>query len=191
MNKKLKFLTFLFTFLYLFSNLNISYSTSNTNIDLGGKLELGVKDMGYYIDENCEYTVSIPKAVQNWMYPGWSNPINLALVEKNNSSIDFYQVYEPNSGANAYAKFKKKGGVPIYIHELKYTNWRYGEVFFNESYMGNRNSTDNIATIIHEIGHILGLDDINNINSIMHYSAGRIQKKVTKDANDAIVRKYK
>ncbi|MEB3428681.1 hypothetical protein VLK81_01340 [Citroniella saccharovorans] len=56
--------------------------------------------------------------------------------------------------------------------------------------MGTRSSEDNVATIIHEMGHVLGLRDIYNKNSIMHFNDGGYARKVTKDANDAVVNKY-
>ena len=43
----------------------------------------------------------------------------------------------------------------------------------------------------HGKAHVFGLRDINNRNSIMHYSGDKLVRRVTKDANDAIVRKYR
>lgn len=187
-NSLLIVLVMLFIMAFTIKN---SFATSNTNIDLGGKLDRGVRSLGYYISPECEYTVSIPKAIKNWEYPGWNNPINIYSVEKANSNIDFFQIYKKGANYNAYAEFFLEGGRQLRISQLRTTDWRYGEIRLNEANMGRRNSVDNVATIIHEIGHILGLDDINNVNSIMHFSADRKPKTVTKDANDAIVRKYR
>lgn len=160
-------------------------------ISWNGKLENGVKSMGYYINSNCEYTVSIPKAIENWTYPGWSNPINMYSVTKANSNMDFIQVYEPTSNSNAYTMLFKKGGVLVKINDLMNGfSWRYGEIRLNEAKMGTRSSEDNVATIIHEMGHVFGLRDIKNEYSIMHFNDQKKVKKVTKDANDAVVSKY-
>ena len=56
--------------------------------------------------------------------------------------------------------------------------------------MGNYSQYISTYIIIHEIGHVLGLRDINNKNSIMHFNDGGYARKVTKDANDAVVNKY-
>ncbi|MGX7071308.1 hypothetical protein [Helcococcus kunzii] len=157
-----------------------------TNISLPGKLELGVKRVGYWISPGCEYTVSIPKAAENWEKPGWWNPINLFHVaESRYSNIDFNQSNSA-SNANATTMVYLKGGAPGSWNKP----WRYAVITLMESNMGKRERYKNIGTIIHEMGHAFGLDDINNRHSIMHYTSDKINYKVTKDANDAVARKY-
>lgn len=182
MKKKIVTLIIAITLLILPS---FSYAYG-TNISLPGKLELGVSRVGYWISPGCEYTVSIPLAAQNWENPGWTNPINLLSVsESSYSNIDFYQS-NTASKANASTRVFLKGGA---VASWNYP-WRYAEIMLYESNMGSRPQYKNVGTIIHEMGHAFGLDDINNRYSIMHYSSDKVYFKVTKDANDAIVRKY-
>lgn len=161
-------------------------------ISKGGKMELGVKNVGVWISPDCEYTVSIPRAIENWEYPGWWNPVNMSIVEsKKWSTIDFYQEYTPYSNVNAYTAYYYSDGSALLVGESETNNWRYTKIHLNESNMGNRPSYKNVATIIHEIGHAFGLNHVSSKYSIMYAGDDRYVYKVTKDANDAIVNKYR
>lgn len=126
------------------------------------------------------------------MYPGWSNPINFYAVSEANSNMDFKQTYDKNSRYSAYVETYKYGRILVTPAQKDYMDWRFGVIHLNEYRMGSMNSNDVIGIIVHEIGHVLGLKDVNNINvSIMHFNDERFHKRVTNDANSAIVRKYK
>ena len=77
-------------------------ASTTTDISFYGKLE-NARNVNYWIDANCEYTVSIPNAAQLLTYPdGMSNRLNLYLsTDKSSSCIEFYQ-YSLNDNINAF-----------------------------------------------------------------------------------------
>lgn len=185
---KRKIICMIFLFLIISSK---SYATTNTDIDFNGSLEDGVGSLGVWISPSCEYTYSIPQAIDNWNYPGWSNPVNMVSVEESQYSyIDFYQVYRPGANYTAYTICYSAQNEGLTYYQKEYMDWRYAEITLNEAVMGSRPTYKNIGTIIHEMGHAMGLKDINRRSSIMHFNSDKIYYRVTRDANDAIVRKY-
>ena len=62
-----------------------------------GKLQNG-KNIYYWIDQNCQYTVAIPQAVKKLRYPkGMWNPIVLnRTTNKPSSKMDLYQYKFPD-----------------------------------------------------------------------------------------------
>lgn len=159
----------------------------------------GGKDIAYWIDSNCEYTVSIPNAVQKLMYPdGLSNPLVLSYTGYNqNSKMDFYQYYDVKDDSAAYATTHRKNSSGEYYamfpNEKDVNDWVYTEIHINDYLMNNIDNTKRETILIHEILHGYGLRDLyNDANkaSIMYGRDGGVASGVTADANRILNDKY-
>lgn len=177
-----------------FNLLSLS-ATTNTDIDYNNRLTQGT-DIYYWISPTCEYTNSIPNAAQKLMYPPSSvgtNPLILNRTYTNSASkMDFYQ-YSKTDYINAYTMTYRKNTSGNYyampVSEKEKYDWVYGEIYINDNYMNNYSTSTREAVILHEMLHVYGLKDISNANSIMYYATPNA-KTMTKDANDAINKKY-
>ncbi len=134
----------------------------------------------------------ITGATNNWMYPGWDNPIYIHYASSNyGSNLDFHQnsnsYFLGGSSTLAWTRFFNGNGGEIYPWN---TNWYYAEVHINNDAYRNPSFTNSQAqgTTTHEVGHALGLaHDNNNIYSIMCQTGyGRAVQTVQKVDNDAI-----
>ncbi len=159
----------------------------------------GGKDIAYWIDPNCEYTVSIPNAVQKLMYPdGLSNPLILSYTDVNqNSKMDFYQYYDILDGSAAYTTTHKKNSngeyYAMFPNEKDVNDWVYAELHINDYLMNNISKTEREKILIHEMLHGYGLKDLyNEANkaSIMYGKNGGVASGVTADANRILNDKY-
>jgi hypothetical protein len=138
------------------------------------------------------WSTYITGGANNWMYPGWSNPIYINFVSSNyGSTMDFHLNYSSYflGGYNTLAqtKFFNSSGVEI---SPTSANWAYAEIHINDDAYRNPGFTNAQAqgTTIHEMGHAFGLaHDQGNPYSIMcQTAAGRIVQSVQKVDNDAI-----
>ncbi|MCD4850244.1 matrixin family metalloprotease [Arthrobacter sp. AK01] len=134
----------------------------------------------------------IKGAANNWMYPGWSNPIYISFVGSNiGSTMDFHQHNDAYFGGGmnvlAWTSFFSATGGTIYPES---SNWTYAEVHINNSVysLASTSNESALGTTIHEMGHAFGLAHYNNIPfSIMCQTAyGRVAQRVTGVDNDAI-----
>lgn len=169
-------------------------------IDFENKLTTPAnRNFAYMIHEGCEYTVAIPAGAQKLMYPAnMTNPIVLwQTTNYQQSKIDFYQESEPNAYYSAYViTFRKNTSgdyeaMPVYERDLY--NWTYGEIWLNDASMVNMSSDHRSATILHEMLHVFGLNDLyysSNIGSIMYGYDDRATKIMTSDANQVLNEKY-
>jgi len=134
----------------------------------------------------------ITGAANNWMYPGWDNPIYVSFVGSNvGSTMDFHQHNDAyfGGGMNTLAHtsfFSATGGA---INPAS-SNWTYAEVHINDSVYSSASVSNDAAlgTTIHEMGHAFGLAHYNtNRYSIMcQTGSGRIMQRVAGVDNDAI-----
>lgn len=75
--------------LFLVSPDQVNAETNHLNTRLNG----GIDTIKYWRDPYCDYTTTISLAHQNWMYPGWSNPIDFVEQSTNaNSKIDYFRI---------------------------------------------------------------------------------------------------
>lgn len=133
----------------------------------------------------------ITNAANNWMYPGWSNPIYMNFVSNNyGSNMDFYLRNDAFWGGSmnvlAETRFFVNGGAQVYPWS---SNWNYSEIYINHDVYSLPNVTNDMAlgTTIHEMGHAFGLNHTTNVNSIMcQTGSGRVVQRVQQTDNDAI-----
>lgn len=170
----------------------MSYA-ANYDITWNGKLEHGVNGIGYYIAPGCQYTGTIPDAVQKWMYPGWWNPVSMYQTGYNDSNVDFYQYYETSTNTLAYTQcFDYYGNlIPPTSSGKDSRDWRYGRILINDYLMDKKSWGTRIHVLCHEMGHVFGLKDIDGpTSSLMYRYVSNQTTGVTYDANSAIVQKY-
>lgn len=134
----------------------------------------------------------ITTATNNWMYPGWDNPIYINYVSSNSgSTLDFHQNNDAyfGGGMNVIARTEfyssTGGGINPTV-----SDWAYAEVHINNDVYSSSSISNEqaLGTTIHEIGHAFGLAHYNNnVYSIMCQTAyGRVSQRVQLVDNDAI-----
>lgn len=160
----------------------------------GYKYQNGVGNLTAWINYSSGvgyWQTYINGATNNWMYPGWSNPIYINYASSNyGSNLDFHQNYNAYFGDPsiiAWTQFYNSGGAQI---SPSSSNWYYAEVHINDDYYRKPSFTNSQAqgTTTHEVGHALGLAHYQtNPYSIMcQTGAGRVVQSVQQVDNDAI-----
>lgn len=193
--------TLLIMMLMVFGIENVSATNVNgERIDWNNKITMAAnKNVAYMIHDGCEYTVSIPNAVNKLMYPsGMTNPLILyQTTTYQHSKMDFYQIYDTGIQSVAYTTSWRKNSSGNYYamptYEKDMYDWVYAEITLNDAYMDPMTNQKRAAIIIHEMLHGFGLKDLYsslNKNSIMYgYSSGTATG-VTSDANQILNDKY-
>lgn len=133
----------------------------------------------------------IVNAANNWMYPGWDNPIYMNFVSSNNGSMmDFHlnsSSYFQSSSIIAQTEFYNNG--PTGVNQW-YSNWDFTEIHINnDQYSSPSFSNDQaLGTTIHEMGHSFGLAhwQTNPYSIMCQTGAGRIVQRVQQVDNDAV-----
>jgi len=193
-------LTLIFFSLFL-GGLFIPTNATTEDIDWNNKMTNG-KTICYYISTSCEYTVTIPNAVNKLVYPlGMWNPLMLYRTTiQSDSKLDFYQYYSNNNIVATTTCFRKNSSgdyyaMPTYQKDLY--DWVYANININDYYMGSSGgftATEKERTVIHEMLHAYGLKDLynsSNSGSIMYgYFDGNNATGLTSDANDVLIAKY-
>lgn len=159
----------------------------------GHKYVNGVGNIAIWLDysSGVGYWQSyITNAANNWMYPGWSNPIYTHFVSSNyGSNMDFYLRYNSfwgGSGILAETRFYNSGGSRVYPDS---SNWSFVNIYINDDSYKLPYITNDMAlgTTIHEMGHAWGLAHTTNVYSIMcQTGAGRVVQRVQQADNDAV-----
>ncbi len=167
-------------------------ATTNTDITWNAVLSGGVNDMDYWISPDCTFTATIPAAVEAWVCPGWTNPINLTAQASNyGSEMDFYE-YSSKDYRNGYSSTYLWGPVQVTLAQKDTVGFEYdfGRIYINAYYMDTYTSNRKMVITAHEMGHVFGLKDISSTSSLMYYATPISVTGVTYDANQAIVSKY-
>ena len=79
------------------------------------------------------------------------------------------------------------------IYQLNLYDWVYGEITLNDYYMDDMTSNHRSATVLHEMLHVFGLNDLynqSNKGSIMYGFDNRNTMVMTSDANQVLNDKY-
>lgn len=166
----------------------------------GGKFVRGVNNCTIYIDSASgagywqNYYIN---AANNWMYPGWSNPIYLTFVDSNyGSSIDIYAddgALWADTGFTVFAETLHYLNGNQFNPNYSNSNWSFTEIYINDTEFRKSSFSNEqaLGTVIHEMGHAFGLAHTTNVNSMMcQTGSGRLVERVQKADNDAIVSKY-
>ncbi|WP_423363810.1 matrixin family metalloprotease [Mycoplasma sp. P36-A1] len=105
-----------------------------------------------------------------------------------NTKIDMYAGYKGENGVlGTTVSYINQTAMPAKDKDKK--NWHWGKITLNRTYLESNSNANKQRVIIHKMGHVMGLKDINKTSSIMHYDS-RGGMKVTKDAHNAINQKY-
>ena len=168
---------------------------------VGWKLDRGITRISWwmsYENNGGWYEYQIINAVNNWESPGWTNPMNFVAASSNSGTmIDIYTEDSAffatlgNSTANAGTQYFAQNGVnPLIIGSVAY--YRFTRIYINDTVLHNAGATNMKASIAHEIGHSLGLDENNsNKYSIMcQAGSGRKVSTVQECDNTAVVNLY-
>ena len=158
-------------------------------------------NIGYKIFPGNEYTSSIPAAINALMYPpgSLSNPMVLwQTTVTANSQMDFYQYSKASSGIAGYALVFRKDDNGGGYYELGAAgmdafNWRYAEVWLNDARMDELSTTKRKVTILHEMLHGYGLQDLikpASKGSIMYAFTSGTATALTSESNAVLVAKY-
>lgn len=157
------------------------------------------RNFAYMIHDGCEYTVAIPAGAQKLMYPtDMTNPIVLwQTTDYQQSKMDFYQEISSTADYSAKTSFFRKNEngeyYQMYIYELNSYDWVYGEITLNDYYMDSMTRDHRSATVLHEMLHVFGLNDLyssRNKGSIMYGYDNRDTMVMTADANQVLNNKY-
>ena len=133
------------------------------------------------------------------MYPtNMTNPIVLwQTTDYQQSKMDFYQVSSSTADYSAATSFFRKNAsgqyYQMYISELNLYDWVYGKITFNDYYMVSMTKEHRSATVLHEMLHVFGLNDLyslSNKGSIMYGVDDRNTMVMTADANQVLNEKY-
>ncbi|MGO4588283.1 matrixin family metalloprotease [Paenarthrobacter sp. 2TAF44] len=161
----------------------------------GHRYQNGVGSIGAWLNYgsgvgNWEWAIS--SATNNWMYPGWNNPVYIHFVTSNlGSTLDFHQNNDAYFGGGmitlARTSFFSSTGGTV---NPSSSNWTYAEVHINNNVYASSSTSNEaaIGTTVHEIGHAFGLAHYNgNPFSIMCQTAyGRTVQRVAAIDNDAV-----
>ena len=175
----------------------VNYNTATQTYG-NTKYTRGVGNVTVWINYNSGvgyWQSYINNARQNWMYPGWSNPIYMNFVSSNyGSQLDLHLKYKSFWGSDsvlAETRFYSSTGARV---QPQKSNWYYSEIYINHDAFSKPSFSNEqaLGTVIHEMGHAFGLAHNNtNVNSIMCQTAyGRRVQRVQKTDNDAINRLY-
>ncbi|MFZ2256612.1 MAG: matrixin family metalloprotease [Clostridiaceae bacterium] len=168
-----------------------SLSVSAKAAVLGYELENGI-DVIYTWNhstavENKLYEINFAK--NNWEYPGWYNPIDFVNSSTNDSTnIDFWAYPSEYFSRNVlgYTKFYQTGYIQV---DPVLQDWYWCKIAINIDDPGNYN--EERGTVVHEIGHGLGLAHNTNVNSIMcQRGSGRIVNTVQYKDNTDVLHLY-
>lgn len=144
----------------------------------------GVGNTCYYVDSTASaYTSYINAAAYNWEVTGHgANPIYTTAVSSNKGThIDVYA----ENFTDEYA-YKAYAYTTIWASDARQLSFNGTENYFYTEIMINKNMSISNYVLIHEMGHCFGLDDVNNVNSVMHWSDGGNARTVQACDNETI-----
>lgn len=143
----------------------------------GGVGDWGYTKRYYWVDSSAS---SINTTINN-AYSSWINTTNILstpiswrqTTTKADGTVEFYG-YRASDGANGYTNFWK------YSNQVspKNENWGWCKVYYNYYYSGGQ------ATIAHEIGHTMGLNENNGNKYSIMCQAGSGRKVTTPQYDD-------
>ncbi len=159
----------------------------------GHVLDDGVSNVKVWLDYSTGvgyWETYIRNGANNWMYPGWSNPIYMNIVSSNyGSDIDFYrksqqQFNNMGWGGQAAVALHYVPGVRVSAYD---SDWDYAAIHINHDAYASSNMSNEAALgcTIHEYGHALGLTE-NNSNPYSVMSQARQVTRVQYEDNQAI-----
>lgn len=172
------------------------FAAEISDISYAKKMEDG-RTIKYWISSECEYGVSIPKAVKKLMYPPrMSNPLVLYKTSiKDHAKIGFYQYSDTSTSTCAYAQRFRKNIFGVYYTmttaEADEHDWIFSRIHINDAKLSPMSKEEREGIIIHEMLHSYGLKDQYYDESSIMYGYLNEVYDVTQDANYVLNLKYK
>lgn len=127
----------------------------------GYKLENGIDVINCWNHSTANNIIyNLNQAKSNWEYPGWYNPIDFVMYSSNDSTnMDFWSYPSSyfESGVLAYTDFYQTGYRAV---DPSSEDWFWCKISVNYEDPGT--NTQKTGTIIHEIGHGMGLAHRNS-----------------------------
>ncbi len=169
---------------------------------INAKYTRGIDRISWYMsyeDNGGWYENLIIKALNNWMQPGWYNPIVFVAASSNaGTMMDIYS--KPSTFWRSYVPSAETRHYDGSDNQLKPNtsgklsqDYVFTRVFLNDDQLHNLPADLLQGVIAHEVGHTLGLDE-NNTNrySIMcqYLNGTRLVNTVQKIDNDTVVSIY-
>lgn len=133
------------------------------DVDNKGKVEYTI---------NSKYLSELAHAINEW------NKLESIVIQPDtgstNNNVTFSDYYEKDSGVSGYTQL----------------NWIFAaKVKFNTYYLDTFTEAERIHTVLHEIGHVLGLNEFSSLettNNVMHQ--GRLSLTALRPADIAVYR---
>lgn len=165
------------------------------------------KSINYYLDSSVEYTISIPNAAYNLMYPDrlfrdTSTTNRLTAYRTTTydySKMDFTQVYEINKVNATTVSYRMKNSgkyETMNTYEKDQYDWKYVKISINDFTMGKHDAWKREAVILHEMLHGYGFKDLSyysNRFNIMFKNSGSWESdnlSFPNEINSVLNRKY-
>ena len=146
------------------------------------KLNGGVGNWGYsrrysWIDSSASgISTTISNAYNSWINTSHilSTPISWRQTTAKESGIVEFYTYRASDSANGYTSFWRYSN-PVSPYS---ENWGWCQIYYNSNYTGGQ------ATIAHEIGHTMGLDENNSNSYTIMCQAGSGRRVTTPQYDD-------
>lgn len=153
----------------------------------------GIGDVDYYVTNTAlatGYSGLIDNAANSWVVTGYGwNPIYMYKTSDSSiSNMDIYATAAGLDGSNAWTYlYNIYGSTHVRVNGAT-TDWLYGEITLNVSYLNGYSNDTRQGVIAHEMGHVFGLAEHNHdpYSVMCQMGAGRAVTRPGKVDHDGI-----
>lgn len=182
-HKKLLITILLISVLFIINVSSKAYAVMSPTYPNEIRYSRGVSNVCYVVSSSASgYTSYINSAANGWVHTHYGdNPIYMTAVSSTvGSHMDIYakSLSSAYDGTYAYTTIWDYNSKSLKFDGTQ--NYWYAEI------MINTNLTQTITSITHEMGHCFGLEDNNDVNSVMYYCDAGNAKTVQACDNETI-----